>query len=418
MRAKSLLASRPSALVTALALAAVLGAASALSEDNTRELRLSGTRIELLGDSLYRVGLAGQPSSRTLPRSGLLRLRIGTFDPRSSGGPQEPPAAPALPPRLRAPGSRASIVQFVTPPLPAYRAELERLGVRIFQFLPEEALLVFLDSRTRSLVEALPYVRWVGPYEPAYKLAESLRALLATPLPSTQPLRCNVMVLEKGPRLQDAVARRIEALGGKVHAKVRGAFRLEASLTPAQLVQVARLDEVLFIDPWAAPEPDMDIAREISGANALEMIEGYSGQGVRGEVMDGGVRATHQDFRARPPLIHRGNSSDFGHGTSTYGEIFGSGAGSATARGLLPSGQGIFSLNSTADRYAETGELVDPAGSLRAVFQSNSWGSGLTTQYTTISAEMDHILFDHDILSLQAQSNDGTQNSRPQAWAK
>jgi hypothetical protein len=420
MRAKSLLAFLPSALVTALALAGVFCAATARPEDDTRELRLSasGVRIELLGDSSYRVSLAGQPSSRVLPRSGLLRLRIGTFDPRSAGGPQDPPAPPTLSPRLRALAGRAYIVQFETPPLEAYRADLQRLGARIFQFLPDEAYLVWMEAQARSQVEALPYVRWVGPYEPAYKLEESLRAALETPDQPQAPMRCNVMVLEKGPHMQDVVAARIAALGGRVHAKVRGAFRLEASLTPSQLLRVARLDEVLFIDPWAPPEADMDIAREISGANALETLEGYNGQGVRGEVMDGGVRATHQDFQARPPIIHRGNSADFGHGTSTYGEIFGSGAGSATARGLLPGGQGIFSLNSTADRYVETRELVNPAGTLDAVFQSNSWGSGLTTQYTTVSAEMDHILFDHDILILQSQSNDGTQNSRPQAWAK
>ena len=52
------------------------------------------------------------------------------------------------------------------------------------------------------------------------------------------------------------------------------------------------------------------------------------------------------------------------------------------------------------------------------MFQSNSWGDALTTAYTSISQQMDRIVFDHDILICQSQSNAGTRNSRPQAWAK
>ena len=74
--------------------------------------------------------------------------------------------------------------------------------------------------------------------------------------------------------------------------------------------------------------------------------------------------------------------------------------------------------HSVSDRYAHTRQLVDPAGRFRAVFQSNSWGGGLTTSYTGVSAAMDDIVFDHDILICQSQSNAGSRRSRPQAWAK
>ena len=41
-----------------------------------------------------------------------------------------------------------------------------------------------------------------------------------------------------------------------------------------------------------------------------------------------------------------------------------------------------------------------------------------TRAYTSISAEMDDIIFIHDIVITQSQSNAGNQDSRPQAWAK
>ena len=104
------------------------------------------------------------------------------------------------------------------------------------------------------------------------------------------------------------------------------------------------------------------------------------------------------------------------HGTATYGQIFASGV-SAAHRGLLPEGQGITAVYQTGDRYALAGELVDPAGRYKAVFQSNSWGDSLTTSYNSISQQMDRIVFDHDLLICQSQSNAGTRSSRPQAWS-
>ena len=60
-------------------------------------------------------------------------------------------------------------------------------------------------------------------------------------------------------------------------------------------------NSILFVDPWSAPENDLDIVRQFNGADAIELLEGYSGQGVRGQVQDGGLLATHADFLATPP---------------------------------------------------------------------------------------------------------------------
>ncbi len=68
------------------------------------------------------------------------------------------------------------------------------------------------------------------------------------------------------------------------------------------------------------------------------------------------------------------------------------------------------------DRFAHTRQLK--GAPYFASFQSNSWGDALTTAYTSISQQMDDIIFQLDIAILQSQSNNGNQLSRPQAWAK
>jgi len=339
--------------------------------------------------TLNAVGAAGRPVT-SAPQ---IWLRSRVFDPLA-----EPAAA-----RATLAGG-AYLVQFQGVPVDSQRQQIRRLGGRVGAYLPDFAYVVRMTPAVAATVAGLGFVRWVGPYQPGDKIEPGALA-------ATGPQRYLITLVERDATDAHAAAARI----GR-GAQVTADRFIEATLDSGQLRAVANLDAVLAVDRLAAPESDMDKARIQSGANFVETAGGYRGQGVRGEVMDGGVRLTHQEFRAHPPLVVN-NSTDIGHGSSTYGQIFASGV-NPTARGMLPEGQGIFALNSTANRAAHTQALVNPNGPYRAVFQSNSWGNGLTTSYTAISAQMDDIVFDSDLLICQSQSNDGTRNSRPQAWAK
>lgn len=311
-------------------------------------------------------------------------------------------------PSVAEPSPAAYVIRFSDTVSDAQRAELRGLGVRVGPYISDHAYVVRMPGTAVKAVRSLGFVREVGPYAPAFDAGPAALAGDAQYL---------ITLIDRSPADQKAVARRISGQGGRVDVISESGRDVVARLSPSAVGAVTRLPEVLSVGAMSAPETDMNISREASGANFVETAGGYRGQGVRGEVMDGGLRATHQEFRAHPTVLHGSNSTDTSHGTSTYGEIFASGV-SAMRRGVLPEGQGIFATNNKADRYAHTRQLVDPAGPYRAVFQSNSWGSSLTTSYTSISAAMDTIVFDHDILICQSQSNDGTRNSRPQAWAK
>ncbi|CAM3424012.1 S8 family serine peptidase [Kibdelosporangium persicum] len=308
-------------------------------------------------------------------------------------------------------GNGAYLVQFRGVLTDVQRAQLRALGARIGAYIPDFAYVVRMGASAKKSVSELNFVRWLGDYQPADKV-EMTAARAAV---SGQYL---VTLVEPDVADQRVVAERIRRAGGQVEMISESRQHLSATLGAEQLAAVSRLPEVLAVGALSAPETDISTAREASGANAIEAAGGYRGQGVRGEVMDGGLRTTHQEFGARPPVMHGPNSTDTGHGTSTYGEIFSQGAGGAARRGMLPEGQGIFATYPKSDRYAHTGELVASTGTYRAVFQSNSWGGARTTSYTTVSAAMDRIVFDHDILICQSQSNAGTRSSRPEAWAK
>lgn len=307
---------------------------------------------------------------------------------------------------------QAYLVQFTETLSDTQRAELRGMGARIGVYVPDLTYVVRMTDSTRQAVEKLSFVRSVGDYRPSDKLDPDLAV---TALAAVGQYL--ITLVDRDFRDQRVVAGQIARMGGRVDVVSQSGRHVLATLRPDQVTAVTQLPEVLAIGEMSAPETDMNNSREATGANFIETAGGYRGQGVRGEVMDGGLRTTHQEFRARPPVAHGPNSTNTGHGTSTYGQIFASGV-SSMRRGVLPEGQGIFATNNKSDRYGHTRELVNPSGPYRAVFQSNSWGSSLTTAYTSISAAMDTIVFDHDILICQSQSNAGTRSSRPQAWAK
>jgi len=412
--------SRPVPRLTIFAIILTLAVVLPLAADSmepSRVLTVDGTATQvrlLSGDRTYQASLdGGRTWSRTLPRRSTIELAGVSFDPLAG-------EAPEMDGLLRSvSGNRAFIVQFITPPLPGFREAIGRLGGKTHRYLPHQALIVLIDPGRLGELSDLPFVRWVGPWHPDFKLDDGLVRMLSAGPVDTAPRRYSIMALERGPAMQQALADRIARSGGRVELTVPQGYRLEATLTPAQLLDLARADEVLHIDRWSPPQPDMNNARAIGGANWIENMGGYTGQGVRGEVMDGGLRTTHQDFQGNPPIYHGATWNDPYHGTQTYGICFGDGTGNANARGLLPDGQGVFaSYNRLGNRYTHTARLTDPDGDYRCVFQSNSWGDSQTTQYNNSSAEMDDILFLNDILITQSQSNLGSRSSRPQAWAK
>jgi len=373
-----------------------------------------GTVVELARDgsgrATYSIRTADGRASGERRVDRFVRLRSARFDPLEG-----------VPPARHLPSSGSvRLIQLETQVLEEYTDALARLGVEVHRFVPGQTLIARVPPAPRDTevrVAALPFVRWIGPFPAEHRVEPELLERLVR-APWAEPLPTLVQLVRRGEADQTAVAAAVRALGGRAEPISPEGFLLAADLTSEQLAAVAALDEVLWIERADPPAVAVDKVRADAGADVLEQRTGFTGLGVRGEVMDTGLARGHPDFQSNLPILHGSNSSPRGHGTRVFGVVFGDGATRADARGLLPDGQGIFaSFNLLGDRYRHTARLVQPP--LEAVFQTNSWGNGPSPAgYPSLSFEMDDIIHRYDLLICQAFGNSGGTIAFRQAWAK
>ena len=287
-----------------------------------------------------------------------LKLRYGDVEP---GRPM--PVSNDIRLNVMPPQAALKLVQFKTLSLPEFRQELTDLGCSIKAYFPETAHIVSVPPQVVQEVKSLPYVERVEKYLPAYRVEKELQDWLELKpqvpniFESDGNIRVRVQAFESGPEAKNRIAGFVENIGGDVVSNFPQGHIIEIEVTKEQLIEVARHEDVMWIDRWAPAENDMDIVRDVAGVDTLAgLFPSFSGQGVRGEVMDSGIQATHQDL---PGIIMHGSHNEDTHGTSCYGIVFGKGIGSSTAKGNMPDAQGIFADYGSYgnDRHKHTQEL-------------------------------------------------------------
>ena len=196
---------------------------------NDRLIDLPGTtrRIALWSEVLpggrvvpfYGISLDGRTMATVRETSYVMQLRHAKFDPEV--------AVPAVQALLAA-GSDSNLylVQFVTQPLEEYREAIRALGGTLHKFLANHAHFARMAPEVRDRVAALPFVRWVGPVHPAYKLEEAIKDQILSDA-EVAPRRYSIMLHERGVAPQNRVVALLEALGGQVHGTTPRGFRIE-----------------------------------------------------------------------------------------------------------------------------------------------------------------------------------------------
>ncbi len=214
---------------------------------------------------------------------------------------------PELPVELRIDESSAPeqyyIVQFAGPIRQRWLRELEKAGIQPVGYLPHYAVLARLTREQRERIATLAPVRWVGLFQPAYKIQDVL-------LDASGMREIVIMLMPEQPA--EPVTALISAQGGVVHEVLTTSFAttITATVEGLAIPGIARLPEVLWIQEWSEPticnnacqwvvqtgwQPTAPPDTSMSARRVW--AHGVRGQGVILSTTDTGLNVGHNLFR-------------------------------------------------------------------------------------------------------------------------
>ncbi|MGD8626699.1 MAG: S8 family serine peptidase, partial [Anaerolineae bacterium] len=367
-----------------------------------------------------------------------LRLKYATFDPLQG----EPAMDAGLYLDAYPQGEQgAYIVQFQGPILESWKEAIHGLGGQVLDYLPDYASIVWMDEAIREEVASLEAVRWVGVYQPAYKISPNLDG--------DRPVY-RVVLFEPAARAD--VEARLQDLG-QARSQLQGRqFAIVLPEGGTGVEALAAWPEVAWIESYPQYRTYNDVAAGIMAA-PTSWANGYNGSGMMVTVADTGIDSgtddggvtgdIHPDFDNRVAHIRSWPvSSDpcwtnpgandgaadvsSGHGSHVIGSVGGNGSASAGQfKGLAHEATLTFQA---VEQYTTVSALCGGGAGytlsgipldLRDLFQeaygwgsrihSNSWGADVYGEYTSDSQAVDDFMWQNpNMLILFAAGNAGS----------
>lgn len=311
---------------------------------------------------------------------------------------------------------------------------LRDAGMHPLMYIPDHTFLVRISDSAQATLDA-SWIRWIGPYEPIYKLSAELDSLTVA-THSNQMHDLNILAASDVS--VSNLTTSIDNMGGAIVSQHQGlhGVTLSTQMPVSALQNLLTDDAVLWVEQGLAPSLHNEKGREITGVTAARaQLDWLTGKGQIVAVTDTGLDVEDDlsaDFMGRvetgfsPTQMYdncsRTNWSDHnGHGTHVAGTILGNGTLSdGQHAGMAPEARLVVQTVSSGGNALDCLLLDDgflmKAYNAGARVQNASWGgptggSVVSPKYGgyDLRAEItDEFLWNHkDHLLVVSAGNDG-----------
>ncbi len=328
------------------------------------------------------------------------------------------------------------IITFSGPIRNAWKEQMIACGVELVGYLPEFAYLSKLDINARSEVLSLPFIVGMEPF--SYELKYSEGAFGANPSALTHIDPNNDLIIQfdpDGAAVREKLMNDLIDLGGEIGSYSND--RLIVSINKAKLSTIARLENVLWLEPAPEFRYFNNVTSGIIDTVSIWNDLGMDGTGQVVTVCDTGLdngsySNLHEDFRGRlikayafgdrggawsDDDIHfmgQPNRPVGGHGTHVAGSVLGGGNRSGGAiKGMAYNASLVFQSTMTSqgsmkipiDMYEDL--YNQPYSSDNSRIHTNSWGDPQSAgSYSSWSSVTDQFIWDYpDQIILFAAGN-------------
>jgi hypothetical protein len=276
--------------------------------------------------------------------------------------------------------------------------ELGSLGMNYYQFNNRNTYVIEIPASMEQTVRGLPFVQWVGIYQPYYKLSEEVAGINGA---------ATIDIELTGTGEVNHIIQLAKSLGGTLENVVDDLVKIvRINIHSSQFPALAAERSVYWMSLYHSPQTLMNFIRDTAytGANT-PYSNGYTGSRILGQVKDNGCDLGHGDLTN--VIYTQGGPVTDSHGTCTTGIVFGTGAGSFDARGMLPAGIGCFADWGVGRTTGLMNLWNGFSSGKNGVFESNSWFTGSCDgTYTTYPSQDDAAMYDYPkVLMLWAAGN-------------
>ena len=338
------------------------------------------------------------------------------------------------------------IVQFDGPIHNSWKKALKDIGADIFDYIPEFAFIIRIDSQQEQAIRAIPHVRWLGIYQPSYRISQGALNKTFTMDQeaeegeiSYETLRITVFPGEDLSKINSQIA----ALGGIILDTVTTKWKTTLKIkAPAHRISGLTLIHGV---KWVEPVPEWklfnNVSTDIMTVRTPRDSFGLYGEGQTVGVCDTGLdqgstnpASLHDDFedgsgtsRVTQIIDVAGDGPqdvNSGHGTHVAGSVLGNGIHSGSDpssntfpntcfAGIAPKASLVFQAvenNSTQGLSlpSDLNTLFSQSDSAGADLHTNSWGDSVGGMYSSYSQDVDEYIWDHkDFFILFSAGNEG-----------
>ncbi len=303
-----------------------------------------------------------------------------------------------------------------------------------------------MNSQQEQAVRSLPHVRWLGIYQPSYRISQGALNKTFTVEQdqekgetSYETLRITVFPGEDLNKINSQIA----ALGGTILDTVTTKWKTTLKIK----APVNRISDLTLIQgvKWVEPVPEWklfnNVSTDIMTVRTPRNSHGLYGEGQTVGVCDTGLdqgstnpASLHDDFedgsgssRVTQIIDVAGDGPqdvNSGHGTHVAGSVLGNGilSGSTPSSntfpdtcfsGIAPKASLVFQAvenNTTEGLYlpSDLNTLFSQSDSAGADLHTNSWGDSVGGMYSSYSQDVDEYIWDNkDFLILFSAGNSG-----------